>query len=131
MIRRPPRSTRTDTLFPYTTLFRSAFAPLLAALPSVSERLVTCTICGNIDTHDPCAICAAPPRDARSLCVVEGVSDLWALDKSRPFPCPYHRLGGRLSSLQGGPPPALKLYPPVAPGPRAGPRTFGARAAAT
>src|SRR3546814_1782918 len=101
MIRRPPRSTRTDTLFPYTTLFRSAFAPLLAALQSVSERLVTCTICGNIDTHDPCAVCADPRRDARSLCVVEDVSDLWALDKSRLFPGQYHVLGGRLSALEG------------------------------
>src|SRR3546814_18056815 len=33
MIRRPPRSTRTDTLFPYTTLFRSDRAPRLAAVP--------------------------------------------------------------------------------------------------
>src|SRR3546814_20535630 len=113
MIRRPPRSTRTDTLFPYTTLFRSAFAPLLAALQSVSERLVTCTICGNIDTHDPCAICADPRRDARSLCVVEDVSDLWALDKSRPFPGQYHVLGGPLSALEGVPPPDLSHDPLV------------------
>ncbi|MGQ3099928.1 MAG: recombination mediator RecR [Sphingopyxis solisilvae] len=79
----------------------SAFAPLLVALQTVSERLVTCTICGNVDTHDPCAICADPRRDARSLCVVEEVSDLWALDKSRLFPGKYHVLGGRLSALEG------------------------------
>ncbi len=79
----------------------SAFVPLLAALQTVSERLVTCTICGNVDTHDPCAICADPRRDARSLCVVEEVSDLWALDKSRLFPGRYHVLGGRLSALEG------------------------------
>src|SRR3546814_2457930 len=79
----------------------SAFAPLLAALQTVSERLVTCGICGNVDTHDPCAICADPRRDPRSLCVVEEVSDLWALDKSRLFPGKYHVLGGRLSALEG------------------------------
>src|SRR3546814_16617180 len=79
----------------------SAFAPLLAALQTVSERLVTCGICGNVDTHAPCAICADPRRDPRSLCVVEEVSDLWALDKSRLFPGKYHVLGGRLSALEG------------------------------
>ena len=79
----------------------SAFVPLLAALQTVSERLVTCGICGNVDTQDPCAICADPRRDARSLCVVEEVSDLWALDKSRLFPGKYHVLGGRLSALEG------------------------------
>lgn len=87
----------------------SAFAPLLAALKTVSERLVTCTVCGNIDTHDPCAICADPRRDARSLCVVEEVSDLWALDKSRLFPGKYHVLGGRLSALEGVRPQDLSI----------------------
>src|SRR3546814_7542647 len=60
----------------------SAFAPLLAALQTVSERLVTCGICGPVDTHDPCAICADPRRDARSLCVVEEVSDLWEIGRA-------------------------------------------------
>ncbi len=87
----------------------SAFAPLLSALQTVSERLVTCTICGNVDTHDPCAICADPRRDARSLCVVEEVSDLWALDKSRLFPGKYHVLGGRLSALEGVRPQDLSI----------------------
>ena len=87
----------------------SAFAPLLAALQMVSERLVTCTICGNVDTHDPCAICADPRRDDRSLCVVEEVSDLWALDKSRLFPGKYHVLGGRLSALEGVRPQDLSI----------------------
>ena len=79
----------------------SAFAPLLAALQTVSERLVTCTICGNVDTQHPCAICADPRRDARQLCVVEDVADLWALDRARLFTGRYHVLGGRLSALDG------------------------------
>lgn len=75
--------------------------PLLAALQTVSERLSTCSTCGNVDTSDPCAICRDPRRDERSLCVVEEVSDLWALDRSRLFPGKYHVLGGRLSALEG------------------------------
>jgi len=78
-----------------------AMMPLLRALEAVNERLATCHICGNVDTADPCAICADPRRDARLLCVVEEVADLWALDRSRLFPGRFHVLGGRLSALEG------------------------------
>ncbi len=80
---------------------QSALEPLLAALQSVSERLSTCSTCGNVDTADPCTICRDPRRDDKSLCVVEEVADLWALDRSRLFPGRYHVLGGRLSALEG------------------------------
>ena len=79
----------------------TALAPLLRALEQVNERLATCSICGNVDTTDPCGICADPRRDTRLLCVVEEVSDLWALDRSRLFPGRFHVLGGRLSALEG------------------------------
>ena len=79
----------------------TALDPLLAALAQVSQRLSTCGICGNVDTTDPCSVCADPRRDARSLCVVEEVADLWALDRSRLFPGRFHVLGGRLSALEG------------------------------
>ncbi len=75
--------------------------PLLAALEMVDARLVNCDTCGNIDTKNPCGICADPRRDPRALCVVEEVSDLWALDRSRLFPGKYHVLGGKLSALEG------------------------------
>ena len=80
---------------------QTALEPLLAALKRVSERLATCSVCGNVDTSDPCAICRDPRRDDKLLCVVEEVADLWALDRSRLFPGRYHVLGGRLSALEG------------------------------
>src|ERR1700761_2944328 len=79
----------------------TALAPLLRALETVNERLSTCSTCGNVDPTDPCAICADPRRDQRSLCVVEEVADLWALERSRLFPGRFHVLGGRLSALDG------------------------------
>ncbi|WP_070151155.1 recombination mediator RecR [Sphingobium phenoxybenzoativorans] len=79
----------------------AAMAPLLRALEAVNDRLSTCHICGNVDTVDPCGVCTDPRRDSRALCVVEDVSDLWALDKSRLFPGRFHVLGGRLSALDG------------------------------
>ena len=87
----------------------TALAPLLRALEAVSDRLATCGICGNVDTTDPCGICADPRRDARALCVVEDVPDLWALDRSRLFPGRYHVLGGRLSALEGVRPEDLRI----------------------
>jgi recombination protein RecR len=87
----------------------AALQPLLSALQNVSEKLSTCSICGNVDTSDPCAICADPRRDPRSLCVVEEVADLWALDRSRLFPGRYHVLGGRLSALEGVRPEDLSI----------------------
>jgi len=88
-----------------------ALMPLLAALETVAERLSTCSICGNVDTRDPCTICADPRRDDKSLCVVEEVSDLWALDRSRLFPGRFHVLGGRLSALEGVRPEDLSVEP--------------------
>lgn len=78
-----------------------ALSPLLRALEAVEARLSECHVCGNIDTSDPCAICADPRRDDRSIAVVEEVADLWALERSRLFPGRFHVLGGRLSALDG------------------------------
>lgn len=79
----------------------SALPALLEALAHVQEVLVECRTCGNVDTTDPCGVCADPRRDARALCVVEDVADLWALDRARLFTGRYHVLGGRLSALEG------------------------------
>jgi recombination protein RecR len=95
-----PRSARRAVLY-LIKKRENALRPLLSALQTVAEKLSTCSICGNVDTSDPCSICSDPRRDEKSLCVVEEVSDLWALDRSRLFPGRYHVLGGRLSALDG------------------------------
>ena len=88
--------------------------PLLRALENVNARLLTCENCGNIDTVNPCDICADPRRDMRAICVVEDVSDLWALERSRLFPGCYHVLGGKLSALDGVRPEDLNVEALVA-----------------
>ncbi len=95
-----PRSARRAVLY---LLKRpdTAMKPILAAMSKVDERLVICDVCGNVDTQNPCQICTDPRRDDKALCVVEEVSDLWALDKSRLFPGKFHVLGGKLSALDG------------------------------
>lgn len=92
----------------------AALVPLISALQAVARELVTCGICGNIDTHDPCGICADPRRDPALLCVVEEVADLWALDGKRLFAGRFHVLGGKLSALDGVRPEDLAIESLVA-----------------
>ena len=95
-----PRSARRAVLWLVKNR-EQALPALLEALDAVSETLVECSICGNVDTRDPCGICADPKRDAKALCVVEDVADVWALDRARLFQGRYHVLGGKLSALDG------------------------------
>ena len=103
-----PRSARRAVLW-LIKRREGALVQLLEALGAVREGLVECQTCGNVDTSDPCGICADPRRDQRSLCVVEDVADLWALDRSRLFAGRYHVLGGRLSALDGVRPEDLSI----------------------
>ncbi|MBV1917224.1 MAG: recombination mediator RecR [Sphingomonadaceae bacterium] len=95
-----PRSARRAVLW-LIKRRETALPQLLDALDAVRETLIECASCGNVDTTDPCGICSDPRRDARSLCVVEDVADLWALDRAHLFTGRYHVLGGRLSALDG------------------------------
>lgn len=95
-----PRSARRAVLW-LIKRRETSLVQLLGALEAVREGLVECATCGNVDTRNPCGICADAKRDPRSLCVVEDVADLWALDRARLFTGRYHVLGGRLSALDG------------------------------
>ncbi|MCJ2188228.1 recombination mediator RecR [Novosphingobium beihaiensis] len=95
-----PRSARRAVLW-LIKRRETALVQLLDALAAVRETLVECETCGNVDTANPCGICTDPRRDARSICVVEEVADLWALDRAKLFTGRYHVLGGRLSALDG------------------------------
>ena len=83
--------------------------PLADAMRVAKDRIVTCSICGNVDTRDPCTICADERRDARTLVVVESVGDLWALERAGATQARYHVLGGALSPLDGVGPSDLNL----------------------
>ncbi len=83
--------------------------PLADAMHTVRDRIVTCSACGNVDTSDPCTICADPRRDQTTIVVVETVSDLWALERAGATRALYHVLGGALSPLDGVGPQDLNI----------------------
>jgi recombination protein RecR len=84
-------------------------APLAEAMRVAHERIVSCSVCGSVDTRDPCTICCDEARDGATLVVVESVGDLWALERANATRGRYHVLGGSLSPLDGVGPDDLNL----------------------
>jgi recombination protein RecR len=85
--------------------------PLAAALGDAARAVRSCGLCGNLDSRDPCSICSDPHRDQALICVVEGVGDLWALERASVHRGLYHVLGGTLSALSGVGPEDLNIAP--------------------
>ena len=83
--------------------------PLAAAIADANAKIKICSVCGNVDTRDPCTVCVDPMRDPSILVVVENVADLWALERAVAIACRYHVLGGTLSPLDGIGPDDLKM----------------------
>jgi len=83
--------------------------PLAAALAKAAAAIRPCPVCGNFDTVEPCTICRDPERDATTICVVEDLADLWALERTGAFAGRYHVLGGTLSALDGIGPEELNI----------------------
>lgn len=87
--------------------------PLAVAIEDAAAKVRACSECGNLDTQDPCQVCRDQTRDAGLICVVEDVSDLWALERAGVFKGRYHVLGGILSALEGVGPEDLSIAPLV------------------
>jgi recombination protein RecR len=76
-------------------------SPLAEAIETAREKIVICSVCGNIDTHNPCTVCTDAKRDLSLIVVVADVADLWALERANAVNARYHVLGGTLSPLDG------------------------------
>jgi recombination protein RecR len=84
-------------------------APLATALQAALDKIQICSVCGNIDTRNPCALCADPRREDSVIVVVADVADLWALERAQAINARYHVLGGTLSPLDGVGPQELAI----------------------
>jgi len=84
-------------------------APLAAALQVALDKIEICSTCGNIDTQNPCTLCADPRREDSVIVVVADVADLWALERAQAINARYHVLGGTLSPLDGVGPKELAI----------------------
>lgn len=82
---------------------------LAEALADVRERVALCSRCCNLTEQDPCRFCVDPRRDARTVCVVENVPGLMAVERTGEFRGVYHVLHGLLAPLDGIGPDDLHL----------------------
>lgn len=78
-------------------------------LQEVANLITICSKCYNIDTSTNCGICTDTTRQQNMVCVVENVSDLWAIEKSHTYRGIYHVLGGALSAIDGVTPEKLNI----------------------
>ena len=79
----------------------SRLPELVQALQEAAGSVRRCTRCGNLAEGEVCAICADEKRDRTSVCVVEHVPDLVAIERSAAFRGTYHVLHGKLSPIHG------------------------------
>jgi recombination protein RecR len=82
---------------------------LATAIAEAVQRVQLCSVCCSLTDADPCALCRDPRRDDSLLCVVEGVADLMAVERTREYRGRYHVLHGALSPLEGIGPEQLRL----------------------
>jgi recombination protein RecR len=82
---------------------------LAAAIGEVMEKVRLCERCFALTDEALCGFCRDPRREERVLCVVEGLADLMAVERTREFKGRYHVLHGVLSPLEGVGPDQLRI----------------------
>ncbi len=87
----------------------SVIPQLITSLQDVYNNIKVCEICGNYDTTSPCSICSSETREKSTLCIVQDISDLWALERGGLYKGQYHILGGVLSAIEGITPDDLNI----------------------
>lgn len=75
-----------------------AFSESIRAL---KQEVKYCRVCHNISDTETCAICADPRRDASTVCVVETIRDVMAIESTQQYKGLYHVLGGIISPMDG------------------------------
>ncbi|MFQ3224025.1 MAG: recombination protein RecR [Lentimonas sp.] len=86
-----------------------AMEDLMESMAKARDAVRRCETCGNIAESDQCAICVDDRRNPGSICVVEHVPDLIAIERSAAWKGQYHVLHGKLSPIHGVGPDDLNL----------------------
>lgn len=72
-----------------------------AAIAELQDKIIVCHECAGICENDPCPICADSSRRRDSLCVVENIQDLTAIEATKQYNGRYFVLGGLINTIQG------------------------------
>lgn len=79
------------------------------AIGRLKQEVMYCHTCHNISDSDTCPICSDPRRDAQTICVVENIQDVMAVENTQQFSGLYHVLGGVISPMDGIGPSDLEI----------------------
>lgn len=79
------------------------------AVITLKHEIKYCRVCHNISDEDVCRICSNPRRDATTVCVVENIQDVMAIENTQQFHGLYHVLGGVISPMDGVGPSDLQI----------------------
>lgn len=91
-----------------------AVASFASSVLRLRQEVKFCTVCHNISDTDTCEICANPRRDATTVCVVENIQDVMAIENTQQYRGVYHVLGGVISPMDGVGPGDLQIETLVA-----------------
>ena len=80
-----------------------------SSITDAKQKLKYCSICFNISDTDPCPICSDTKRDQSTICVVEDVRDIMAMERTHEYKGVYHVLHGTISPLNGIGPDEIKI----------------------
>lgn len=79
------------------------------ALITLKHEVKYCKVCHNISDTEVCRLCGNPQRDASTICVVENIQDVMAVENTQQFKGLYHVLGGVISPMDGIGPSDLEI----------------------
>ena len=82
---------------------------LAAALTTMKREVKRCSVCHNISDLDVCPVCSDPRRDQTTVCVVENIQDVMAVENTQQYNGLYHVLGGVISPIEGIGPSDLQI----------------------
>lgn len=81
----------------------------IGSIKEAKQKLKYCSTCFNIADSDPCPICSSPKRDHSTICVVEDVRDIMAMERTHEYKGVYHVLHGTISPMNGIGPDEIKI----------------------
>ena len=101
--------TATRLAFHMLNLNEESTKEFINSIIEAKKNLRYCSKCFNITETDPCPICSSPKRDQSTICVVEDVKDVVAMEKTHEFKGVYHVLHGSISPMNGIGPEDIKI----------------------
>ncbi|HCD52124.1 MAG TPA: recombination protein RecR [Balneolaceae bacterium] len=82
---------------------------LANAIIDLKQKVIRCSVCGNVSDNDPCTICSNVKRENGQICVVEEFNDVYIIEKTNEFRGRYHVLGGVISPMDNIGPDQLRI----------------------